>query len=198
MLSEAGLSLAGISVANSSSPYGTIISQSIDSGTSVPQGTGVSVTISGGTAEEQQAQVEEQQMNNDNTEPQESYDDGDDYTEPEYNDEPDYSESGSYESGGQTAVSNEGETSGGGSSGGGSSSGGSSGGVSSTTFYVSIPDGPSDESVYVEVYVNGSLASEGTYSKGIGTVPVGISGSGEVNVTAYVDGEEQSQTINLN
>ena len=63
---------------------------------------------------------------------------------------------------------------------------------------MSIPDGSPDESVYVEVYVNGSLASEGTYSKGIGTVPVGISGSGEVNVTAYVDGVEQSQTINLN
>lgn len=74
--------------------------------------------------------------------------------------------------------------------------GGSAGGT--RTFFVSIPDGAPDESVNVQVYVNGALMHEGMYSKGTGTVPVDISGQGEVNVTAYVDGEAQSQTINFN
>lgn len=80
---------------------------------------------------------------------------------------------------------------------GGSYEGGGSGG-GTRTFFVSIPDGAPDESVEVQVYVNGALMHEGTYSKGTGTVPVDISGSGEVNVTAYVNGEAQSQTINFN
>ncbi|MBQ7573797.1 MAG: Stk1 family PASTA domain-containing Ser/Thr kinase [Clostridia bacterium] len=64
------------------------------------------------------------------------------------------------------------------------------------TFFVSIPNNGQD-SVYVEVYVNGTLVHEGEYPSDTGTVPVDISGSGEVNVTAYVDGVAQSQTINF-
>lgn len=75
----------------------------------------------------------------------------------------------------------------------GSSSGGSASGTK--TFYVSIPDGNGDASV--EVYVNGELVHEGTYSRDSGTIPVDITGSGTVNVTAYVDGVAQSQTIDF-
>ena len=53
------------------------------------------------------------------------------------------------------------------------------------------------DNVYVEVYVNGTLVHEGEYPSDTGTVPVDISGSGEVNVTAYVDGVAQSQTIDF-
>lgn len=70
-------------------------------------------------------------------------------------------------------------------------------GSGTTTFFVSIPSGDPSETVYVEVYVNGSLIHEGNYSKGSGTVPVDISGNGEVNVVAYVDGISQSQTIDF-
>ncbi|MCD8390632.1 MAG: Stk1 family PASTA domain-containing Ser/Thr kinase [Firmicutes bacterium] len=84
-----------------------------------------------------------------------------------------------------------GGTSGGASS---SSSGGSATGTS--TFFVSIPsDGNGDASV--EVYVDGALVHEGTYSRDSGSIPVEITGSGTVNVTAYVDGVAQSQTINF-
>lgn len=78
-----------------------------------------------------------------------------------------------------------------------SSSSGSGGSTTGTqTFFVSIPNNGQD-SVYVEVYVNGTLVHEGEYPSDTGTVPVDISGSGEVNVTAYVDGVAQSQTINF-
>ncbi len=71
------------------------------------------------------------------------------------------------------------------------------GGASGTqTFFVSIPNNGQDN-VYVEVYVNGTLVHEGEYPSDTGTVPVDISGSGEVNVTAYVDGVAQSQTIDF-
>ena len=148
MLANAGLSLAGISVANSYSPYGTIISQSVASGTSVPQGSSVSVTISGGTVEAQNEAVAEAQSQSNN-----------EYTEPNNYSEP-------------------------------ASSG-------SATFYATIPDGPSDENVDVQVYVNGSFANEFTTSKGVGTVPIDISGSGTVDVKVYVDGVEQSETFNF-
>ena len=92
-------------------------------------------------------------------------------------------------------VPDEGETS---NEGGESSSNGEAVSESgTTTFFVSIPSGDASETVYVEVYVNGSLIHEGNYSKGSGTVPVDITGSGEVNVVAYVDGVSQSQTINF-
>ena len=152
MLSDAGLSLAGISVANSYAPYGTIISQSVASGANVPRGSSVSVTISGGTEQSQNEAVAESQANNE-------------YTESNNNS---YSET--------------------------HSGGGHSG---SATFYVAIPEGPSDESVDVQVYVNGVFANEFTSAKGVGTVPVDVSGSGDVNVTVYVDGVEQSETFSF-
>lgn len=144
-LTEAGLILGSVSISTSNEAEGTIISQSVASGTDVVAGSSVSIVISGGP---DAPPTQEPQPESPTNEP-----------------------SGS--NGGHTASG-------------------------TRTFFVSIPSDAESDDVYVEVYVNGVLVHEGTYSKDIGSVPVDISGSGSVNVTAYVDGVAQSQTIDFN
>ena len=64
---------------------------------------------------------------------------------------------------------------------------------SSTQLYtVKIPDAAGDV-VSVEIYANGELVHSGEHRKTEGSVAVQISGSGTVNVEAYIDGSKVSE-----
>lgn len=70
--------------------------------------------------------------------------------------------------------------------------------TSTRTFTVKIPDTAND-TVEVEIVVNGRTHHKGVYSKDEGTVSVELKGSGTAEVQAYIDGSKVSdKTINFN
>ena len=82
-------------------------------------------------------------------------------------------------------------------SGGGESSG-TSGGSSTRTFTVRIPDSAND-TVNVEILVNGRSIHSETHSRDEGSVSVQITGSGSADVQAYIDGAKVAdKTIDFN
>ena len=87
---------------------------------------------------------------------------------------------------------------GGGNSGGGGGNSGGSGGSSTTTFIAKIPDTAND-TVHVEILVNGRSIHSEMHSKDEGEVSVQITGSGSAEVQAYIDGSKTvDRTINFN
>ncbi len=192
-LTADGLTLGNVSVSSSEEPYGTVIEQTIEPGRTVNSGTSVGIVISGGTYEEAAGAAEEQASQNTGDSSTDSADTGSEESASVGNEE-------ASENGGQTdsgtgssdsytsTSSSDSDTS--------TSSSDSSAGSGTKTFFVSIPS-DTEGDAEVEVYVNGSLVHEGTYPADAGTIPVDITGSGEVNVTAYVNGVAQSQSINF-
>lgn len=76
--------------------------------------------------------------------------------------------------------------------------GGSNSEVSTRTFTVKIPDTAND-TVNVEIVVNGRTVHSEVHSKDEGTVSVDLKGSGTAEVQAYIDGSKVSdRTINFN
>ncbi len=70
--------------------------------------------------------------------------------------------------------------------------------MSTRTFTVKIPDTAND-TVNVEIVVNGRTHYSGVHSKSEGTVSLDIKGSGTAEVQAYIDGSKVSdRTINFN
>ena len=69
---------------------------------------------------------------------------------------------------------------------------------STTTFTVKIPD-TADDTVDVEIVVNGQTHYSGVHSKSEGSVSVDLKGTGTAEVQAYIDGSKVSdRTINFN
>ncbi len=69
---------------------------------------------------------------------------------------------------------------------------------STRTFTVKIPD-TADDTVDVEIVVNGQSVHHETHSKEEGTVSVDVKGTGTAEVQAYIDGSKVSdRTINFN
>ena len=66
------------------------------------------------------------------------------------------------------------------------------GGSSTQLYTVKIPDAAGDV-VSVEIYADGELVHSGEHRKTEGSVAVQISGSGTVNVEAYIDGSKVSE-----
>ena len=72
------------------------------------------------------------------------------------------------------------------------------GGSSTTTFTVKIPDTAND-TVNVEILVNGRTVHSETHSKDEGSVSIDITGSGTAEVQAYIDGAKVAdKTIDFN
>ncbi len=168
-LAANGLSLGTVTRKASSSPEGTVISQSPSIGKMVERGSFVSVVLSSGnesstqTVSEQENEQESEQESEQQTE------------ENEYE----------YETNTET--------------GGGSDEGSSGGeevsqGNSSRTFTVKIPDA-ADDTVEVEVVADGRTVYSGVHSKDEGSVSVQISGSGSMSVQAYIDGSKVSDKV---
>ncbi|MBR0088887.1 MAG: Stk1 family PASTA domain-containing Ser/Thr kinase [Clostridia bacterium] len=84
------------------------------------------------------------------------------------------------------------------SSSGSDNSGSGSGGTSTRTFTVKIPDN-ADDTVDVEIVMNGRTRYSGTHSKDEGSVTLDLEGSGTASVQAYIDGAKVvDKTIDFN
>ncbi|MBR0028497.1 MAG: PASTA domain-containing protein, partial [Clostridia bacterium] len=84
------------------------------------------------------------------------------------------------------------------SSSGSDNSGSGSGGTSTRTFTVKIPDNAND-TVDVEIVMNGRTRYSGTHSKDEGSVTLDLEGSGTASVQAYIDGSKVvDKTIDFN
>lgn len=81
---------------------------------------------------------------------------------------------------------------------GGDNGGGNSGGTSTRTFTVKIPDNAND-TVDVEIVMNGRTRYSATHSKDEGSVTLDLEGSGTASVQAYIDGAKVvDKTIDFN
>ncbi|MCC8160983.1 MAG: Stk1 family PASTA domain-containing Ser/Thr kinase [Oscillospiraceae bacterium] len=164
-----GLNLGSVSRGESSAPEGTVISQSPELGKTAAKGSFVSIVLSRGQAEETAS--EEQVTETTDTS----------------------AESGGEEqsTGSETTV--ESNTS----SGTGSDNTSTESATSTRTFTVKIPDTAND-TVDVEIVVNGRSIYNATHSKDEGTVSIDITSSGTAEVQAYIDGSKVSdKTINF-
>lgn len=166
-----GLKLGNVSRKASTAPEGTVISQSPELGKNAIKGSFVSVVLSRGEDNASSAE-----------------------TAPTAN--PDNTSSNNGGSGQNSTDTSSDNT---GSEGGSSGNGESSGSTTSTrTFTVKIPDTAND-TVEVEIVVNGRTHYRATHSKEDGTVSVDLTGSGTAEVQAYIDGSKISdKTINFN
>lgn len=169
-----GLMLGSVSRSASSAQEGTIISQSPELGTSVVKGSYVSIVLSRGSEKRETTEKKETpkpETKPDKTEENNDNEDGESQDKPSH----------------------------GGSESGGSESGGSQAPASSTrTFSVKIPD-TADDTVEVEIVANGRTLHSATHSKDEGTVSVEITGSGTVQVQAYIDGSKVAdKSVNFN
>ncbi len=150
-----GLSLGSVSRRASTSPEGTVISQSPNIGKTAPKGSFVSVVISSGAESTAQEPTQAPNQPSDNNPVQ-----------PDTGTE--------------------------------SNQGGSGEGEKTTrTFTVKIPETAND-TVDVEIVVNGKTVHSAPHSKSEGTVSVDLKGTGTAEVQAYIDGSKVSdRTINF-
>ena len=175
-----GLSLGSVSRSASSSPEGTVISQSPELGKTAIKGSFVSVVLSRGpeasAPETQTPPVENNETENNNG----------------------AGNNNSNGNGGANNNNNNNNPSGGGTS---SEENGTSGTASARTFTVKIPETAND-TVDVEIIVNGRTIHSATHSKEEGSVSVQIMPTGSdttASVQAYIDGSKVSdRTINFN
>lgn len=169
-----GLNLGNVSRKASSAQEGTVISQSPELGKTAIKGSFVSIVLSRGE-EQETTNAEEQPSEAENTSSNETTGSG------QSNNTNTNAGSGSSDTG----------------SGGGNDSG-SGNTVSTRTFTVKIPDTAND-TVDVEIVVNGRTHHHEVHSKDEGTVSIDITGSGTAEVQAYIDGSKVSdKTINFN
>ncbi len=180
-----GLLLGSVSRSASSAQEGTIISQSPELGTSVVKGSYVSIVLSRGPETQESAEQNTEKKSETNSETSEENDedeDGESQSE---------SSHGGSESGGSEYDDSEYDD---------SESGGSdaSSAASTRTFSVKIPDTAND-TVDVEIVANGRTLHSATHSKEEGTVSVDITGSGTIQVQAYIDGSKVAdKSVNFN
>lgn len=169
-LAANGLSLGTSTRKASSSPEGTVISQSPSIGKMVTRGSFVSIVLSKGNEPNTQI-VPENQEQQDAEQPEQQPEQNGSGTKTETNSENNEGEGSSSNAGGEGSQ-----------------------GSSSKTFTVKIPDAAND-TVEVEVMADGRTVYSGVHSKDEGFVSVQINGSGSMSVQAYIDGSKVSDKV---
>lgn len=165
----------------SSSPEGTVISQSPSLGKMAAQGSSVSIVLSSGNASSTQTSTDAEQEANEQTVSGSS-----DTESPSVSTNTDSTSS-------STATDTSSNTSGNSST--GDDDDNSTSAVSSTrTFTVKIPDAANDN-VEVEIIADGRTVHSAVHSKDEGSVSIEITGSGSTSVQAYIDGAKVSDKV---
>ncbi len=175
ILNERGLKLGTVTRKASGAAEGIIISQSPEGSRTAAKGSYVTVIVSSGN--EESTQTEEEQANEENNSSGESSESSGEATAPEAQ-EPAATDVPSQDMNGNSYDEKP--------------------SMGTQNFTVKIPDS-ADDVVSVEILANGQAVHVGTHSKSEGYVSVDISGYGEVEVQAYIDGALAAQkTMDFN
>lgn len=175
ILRENGLTLGAVTRKTSSTPEGTIISQSPEKGKTVTKGAVVNIVLSSGSEKQNNGEKKENTDNKENTDKSENK------TQAAATEKPSGQSGNSAPS---KDLDEETEA--------------SKPQAQSKTFTVKIPDAANDM-VNIEIVANGRTIHNAMHSKEEGSVTVEITGNGTTSVQAYVDGSKVSdKTIEFN